>query len=76
MRQVRGSNGGRVGLGKGKKRPGTAALQEEEWWLVGWASVQLLSGSDNMLDLLEKQKIEILRVIFIDLKKDTKCDLL
>ena len=37
---------------------------------------QLLSGSDNMLDLLEKQKIEILRVIFIDLKKDTKCDLL
>ena len=29
-----------------------------------------------MLDLLEKQKIEILRVIFIDLKKDTKCDLL
>ena len=37
---------------------------------------ELLSGSDNMLDLLEKQKIEILRVIFIDLKKDTKCDLL
>ena len=40
------------------------------------APMQLLSGSDNMLDLLEKQKIEILRVIFIDLKKDTKCDLL
>ena len=29
-----------------------------------------------MLDLLEKQKMEILIVIFIDLKKDTKCDLL
>ena len=40
------------------------------------ACLELLSGSDNMLDLLEKQKIEILRVIFIDLKKDTKCDLL
>ena len=50
------------------------ALAKTRRW--GGLRDELLSGSDNMLDLLEKQKIEILRVIFIDLKKDTKCDLL
>ena len=64
----------------GQFNPALRHADAKEWFLrvaeQGAVIEQLLSGSDNMLDLLEKQKIEILRVIFIDLKKDTKCDLL
>ena len=65
-----------IGTDEGFPLQSPGASARAAWRRTCRPQTQLLSGSDNMLDLLEKQKIEILIVIFIDLKKDTKCDLL